>query len=98
MLRAMDSFHTRVEVRSHWQIYPDEVFSSTGDPREVEPKWATNSELVIDMLPVFLRTLITLLRVRSNSETVKITCEPVGGVHASPYLDLLTRSATTDCN
>jgi hypothetical protein len=43
----MDKFHTTVEVRSRWQISPETVFASNGNPREVEAKWPSNSELVI---------------------------------------------------
>ena len=45
---AMDSFHTTVEVRSHWHVYPDEVFRiPENHPRDVQAKWVNDSELVI---------------------------------------------------
>jgi hypothetical protein len=86
---AMDSFHTSVEVRSRWQIYPDEVFSSTGDPREVEPKWATNSELVIRYASGFPSDPDYPTSCEQQFKTVKITCEPVAGYALHPTLTSL---------
>ena len=43
----MDRFHTRVEVRSRWQIYPQVVFSSEDDPREVDLRWNDNAHLIV---------------------------------------------------
>jgi hypothetical protein len=83
---AMDSFHTSVEVRSHWQIYPDEVFSSKGDPREVELRWATNSELVIRYASGFPSDPYDPASCEQQFKKVKITCEPIAGyaLHPTP--------------
>lgn len=79
---AMDSFHTTVELRSRWQVYPETVFSSNGDPREIEAKWPSNSELVIRYASgyAFDRDLLCVRQFK----TVKITCEPVEGYTLHP--------------
>jgi len=75
---AMDSFHTTVEVRSHWHVYPDEVFHSENHPRDVQAKWVNNSELLIRYASpadhnVYADCVTPL-------HDVKITCQPLEGL------------------
>jgi|SRR5215472_2415329 len=81
---AMDRFHTTVEVRSRWQIYPETVFASNGAPREVEAKWLSNSELVIRYASGFPPNRDHPLLCSQQYKQLRITCEPVDGYSLRP--------------
>ena len=81
---AMDRFHTAVQVRSRWQIYPETVFASNGAPSEVEVKWPSDSELVIRYAPGVPPNRYDPLWCAQQYKRLRITCEPVDGYSLHP--------------
>jgi hypothetical protein len=77
-------FNTKVELRSRWQLFPETVFDSHGDPREIEAKWPSNSELVIRYASGHASDRDYPLLCMPQFKTVKITCEPVEGYSLHP--------------
>jgi len=77
-------FNTAVELRSRWQVFPETVFASHGDPWEIEAKWPSNSELVIRYASGHASDRDHPLLYMRQFKTVKITCEPVEGYTLHP--------------
>ena len=72
-------FYTQVELRSRWQVFPETVFESHGDPMEIEARWPSNSELVIRYASGYASDRDYPLLCMPQFKNVKITCEPVEG-------------------
>ena len=71
---AMDRFHTKVELRSRWHVYPVVVFRSENHPKDVEVRWTDSSHLVVRY--AYSAQYDPFARCLSQSSGVTITCEP----------------------
>jgi len=81
---AVDMFHTTVELYSRWHFFPKAVFTSYGDPREVEVRWLSDSQVVIRYASGFRPNQAFPSRCAQHFKTVNITCEPVEGYRIHP--------------
>src|SRR5262249_50726828 len=81
-------FHTEVQLRSRWHVFPKVVFVSHNAPDDIEAKWLGDSELVIRYAAGYPNDHDYPVPCQQHFKNVTIICQPVVGyaLHPSPTM------------